>query len=381
MYARLFTPPDPSQSYFLFGPRATGKSSWLKSSYPTDNYIDLLDADKLLSLRANPKRLLDFCGNLKLPILIDEVQKVPELLNEVHRLIENKKLTFVLTGSSARSLRKKGVNLLAGRALTYHFHPLTAHETSKDFEAKKAIRSGLLPIAIEAKDPQKYLQSYLKTYLTEEVQQEALTRNLPAFSRFLESASFSQAAPLNVSSVAADCFVERKVVENYFSILKDLLLAFEVPIFNKRAKRELIKKSKFFFFDCGVFRTIRPKGPLDSEAEINGMAAETLVVQNLRAINDYLELGYGIYYWHTRKHQEVDVVLYGQRGIIAIEVKSGNRLRDSDFDNLLLFKKDYPMAKLMLIHGGREHQTLKSSDGGVEVIGMQDFLLDPMQWI
>lgn len=381
MYSRLFAPPPLNQSYFLFGPRATGKSSWLRTHYPQDNYIDLLDSEKLLALQANPKRLLDYCGNLSAPILIDEVQKVPQVLNEVHRLIEGQKLTFVLTGSSARSLRKKGVNLLAGRALTYNFHPLTAQETGSDFLAHRAMVTGLLPIAFESKNSRKYLQSYLKTYLTEEVQQEALTRSLPAFSRFLESASFSQAAPLNVSSVAADCGVERKVVENYFSILKDLLLAFELPIFSKRAKRELIKKSKFFFFDCGVFRSIRPVGPLDSESELNGMSAETLVVQNVRAINDYLELGYGLYYWHTRKHQEVDIVLYGKRGVVAIEVKSGDRLRDSDFDNLFLFREDYPMAKLILVHGGKESSVLKGAKGGVHAVGIQDFLSNLEKWI
>lgn len=363
MYSRIFKP-DLKTSYFLFGPRGTGKSSWLKSHYPQSNYVDLLDDEIFNDLTAQPKNLLNYVKNPKYPIIIDEVQKAPHLLDEVHRLIELKKYIFILTGSSARKLRKSGVNLLAGRAYTYNFHPLTCVEMNADFNLSSALKVGLLPLATQAENPNKFLQSYVTTYLKEEVQQERLTRNMPAFHRFIQAASFSQGAPLNLSSVAADCAVERKVVEDYFSILSDLLISFDLPIFSKKAKRELITKSKFYFFDAGVFRAIRPKGPLDSDSDIGGAAFETLVVQNIRALNDYCELGYELFYWHTRKHQEVDLVLYGKKRLLAVEIKSTSRPKKEDFHSLKLFKEDYPIAETIMIYGGHEEKTLH----GVQLI-------------
>ncbi len=376
MYTRSFKPSLDS-SFFLFGARGTGKSSWLKASYNQINYIDLLDDEIFNNLSAQPKNISDYIQNAKLPIIIDEVQKIPHLLDEVHRLIELKKYKFILTGSSARKLRKSGVNLLAGRAYTYQFHPLTATEMGADFNLNKALRYGLLPMVTQVSEPDKFLQSYIRTYLKEEVLQERLTRNLPAFSRFLQSASFSQAAPLNVSKVASDCAVERKIVEDYFSILRDLLVSIELPIFSKKAKRELITKSKFFFFDVGIYKAIRPRGPLDSDQDINGFALETLVLQNVRALNDYLEWGFELFYWHTKKHEEVDLVLYGPKGLFAFEVKSSSRLRKEDFKSLLLFKEDYPMVKNFIIYGGNEEKIVH----GIQVIPAKLFFADITNYI
>ena len=196
--------------------------------------------------------------------MVDEVQRVPDILNEVHRLIESRGLRFVLTGSSARKLRRRGVNLLAGRALTRRMHPLTARELGRDFDLGRALRFGCLPFACTASDPQEYLASYVSTYLREEVQQEGLARNLAAFSRFLEAASFSQGSVLNMAAVARDCSVRAKVVEDYFAILENLLIAVRLPVFTRRAKRRLVAHPKFYFFDAGVFRAIRPRGPLES---------------------------------------------------------------------------------------------------------------------
>jgi len=371
MYSRTFSPNSKS-SYFLFGPRGTGKSSWLKTYYSKSNYIDLLDDEIYNDLTAQPKNLSQYIVDSKLPIIIDEVQKIPHLLDEVHRLIELHKYQFILTGSSARKLRKSGVNLLGGRALTYFFHPLTSIEMKNDFKFKEALEFGLLPMATQSDNPNKYLQSYIATYLKEEVQQERLTRNMPAFHRFIQAASLSQAAPLNISNVAADCSVERKVVEDYFSILRDLLITVELPVFSKKAKRELLKKSKFYYFDVGVFRAIRPRGPLDLESEIIGPALETLILQNIRAVNDYSEMGYELFYWHTRKHEEVDFILYGKNRLIAIEVKSSSRLRPKDFEGLRQFKIDYPMAETIFIYGGSEEKKLS----GIKVIPATLFLRD-----
>ena len=249
MYSRLISYPK-HKSFFLFGPRGTGKSSWVKSEFSKAIYVDLLEAEIFNDLLANPQRLSEFIPKGFADwIIIDEVQKIPELLDEVHRLIENQHYKFVLTGSSARKLKRKEANLLAGRALILSLFPLTVTETQKDFNFLRALKFGQLPRIYVEEDPKQFLESYVKTYLQEEVQQEGLTRNLGAFSRFLEAASFSQASTLNVTSVARECSVERKVVQNYFQILEDLLIAFRLPVFTKKAKRKLIHQNKFFFFD------------------------------------------------------------------------------------------------------------------------------------
>ena len=289
-----------------------------------------------------------------------------------HRLIETRKnLKFVLTGSSARKLKSKHSNLLAGRALHYKMYPLTVEELGKDFNIRKSLQFGHLPQVFISENPKHFLYTYVRMYLKEEIQQESLTRNLPAFSRFLESASFSQAEPINVSNIARDCHVSRKVVENYFSILRDTLLSYELPIFAKRAKRELIRKTKFYFFDVGVFRAIRPQGILDSSAELNGIALETLVLQEILAQTDIQDWDYDIFYWRTRKHLEVDFILYGKRGFKAIEVKSSSRIRQGDFKGLLEFKKDYPDSELLFVYTGK---TQAHTEQDITIVNVEDFL-------
>lgn len=369
MYSRILTPPV-RQSFFLLGPRGTGKSSWTRTCYPDSVSIDLLNDEIFRRLLARPESLVELLPPSKpKTVVIDEVQRVPAVLNEVHRLIEAKKIQFVLTGSSARKLRKQGVNLLAGRALTYSLFPLTANELGQDFDLAKALRFGLLPMAVTSENPKRYLDSYVKTYLKEEIEHEGLTRNISSFARFLETASFSQAAVLSVSQIAAESQIHRKIVEDYFSILRDLLLSYELPVFSKRAKRELMTKRKFYFFDTGVYRTLRPKGPLDSESELNGPAFETLCLQELLALNSYHDLGYDFFHWRTRKHEEVDLVLYGERGLLAFEFKSSSRLRESDFNGLRLFAEDYPQAKLQVVYGGTESRT----HAGIKIISAHDF--------
>lgn len=369
MYARSIKPPD-NRSFFLFGPRGVGKSAWVRRRFPKAVYLDLLEAEIFNALSANPQRLEDHIApGFADWVVIDEVQRIPELLNEVHRLIENKRLKFVLTGSSARKLRRQGVNLLAGRALTLTMHPLTAEELGKDFDLKRSLRFGNMPGAWVEADPRKYLQSYVKTYLKEEILQEGLARSLGAFSRFLEAASFSQAFPLTISEVAREAHVSRKAVEDYFSILEDLLVADRLPVFTRKAKRELIAHPKFMFFDAGVFRAIRPRGPLDSDADIEGQILETLVYQELKARNAYGDLGYRIHYWRSRAGLEVDFVLYGERGLLAIEVKRAPVVRERDLKSLREFKADYPSARAVLVYGG----TRRYSRAGIEAIPAGEF--------
>lgn len=364
MYSRLIKP-SRDKSFFLFGPRGTGKTTWVKSVFPNALYLDLLEAELFNDLLANPQRLENLIPkDFKEWVIIDEVQRVPELLNEIHRLIEKYKYKFVLTGSSARKIRKKGVNLLGGRALRYSMHQLTALEIGRDFDLDHSLAYGQLPCVYTEQNPKGYLESYVKTYLQEEVQQEGLTRNLGAFSRFLEAASFSQASVLNISSVARDCSVERKVVENYFMILEDLLIAYKVPVFAKRAKRRMIAHPKFYFFDVGLYRTLRPKGPLDMPEEIEGHALETLLFQELNAVNDYMELGYKIFYWKTSNNIEVDFVLYGDRGIRVFEVKRTGKVTSSMLRGIRAFLKDYTFAKAYFIYGGERHLR----EGDIEIL-------------
>jgi predicted AAA+ superfamily ATPase len=370
MYSRLIEPPK-EKSFFLFGPRGTGKTTWVKSKFKDALYLDLLEAELFNDLLSNPQRLENFIPkDFNDWVILDEVQRIPELLNEVHRLIEKSKHKFILTGSSARKIRRRGVNLLAGRALSYHLYPLTTKELGKDFDLNHSLSYGQLPCAYTEENPKAYLESYVKTYLEEEIQQEGFTRNLGAFSRFLEAASFSQGSVLNISSVARDCSVERKVVENYFTILEDLLIAYRIPVFAKRAKRRLVAHPKFYFFDVGLYRTLRPTGPLDIPEEIGGHAFETLFLQELEAINTYLKLGYNIFYWMTSNNMEVDFVLYGDKGIKAFEVKRTGKISSSMLRGLKAFQKDYPRAKLYFIYGGE--RVLR--EGDIEILPLKNAL-------
>lgn len=354
MFSReLRIPLGNRKSFFLFGPRGTGKTTWLRERLPDALFVNLLRSDFYLPLAANPAHLRALIPDGYTGwIVIDEVQRIPELLNEVHDLIESKGHVFILTGSSARKLRRDSVNLLAGRALTYHMHPLTATEQRDAFRLEDSLKYGHLPARFNEADPGKYLQDYVQTYLREEVMQEGLTRNVGHFSRFLEVASFSQAAVVNVSEIARETHIQRAVAESYFSILEDLLIGIRLTVFSRRAKRQLITHSKFFYFDAGVFRAIRPAGPLDSPAEIDGPALETLVLQELRAVNDYKALGYDIHFWRTKHGLEIDFVLYGPRGLIAIEIKRASTVQPADLRALREFKQDYPAAACLLLYGG-----------------------------
>ncbi|MCC6846934.1 MAG: ATP-binding protein [Deltaproteobacteria bacterium] len=358
MFPRYVTIPR-DKSFFLLGPRGTGKSTLLRQLFPDALFIDLLDLENYTELLTHPERLeARVLAADPDRIVLDEIQRLPGLLDEVHRLIEKRRWRFALTGSSARKLRRGGVNLLAGRARSVTMHPLTAAELGDAFDLAHSLRYGQLPSAYVEKDPTAYLASYVGTYLREEVQAEALTRNLDVFSRFLVAASFSQASVLSVAAVARDLGLARKTVEGYFALLDDLLLAVRLPVFTRRAKRAMTTRPKFFFFDAGVYRSLRPRGPLDSAEEIDGPAVESLVLQELRATNHNLDLGYELFYWHTRDHKEVDFVLYGERGLLAFEVKRTSRFREDDLATLRLFRRDYPMARCFLLYGGhQEYET------------------------
>ncbi len=376
-YKRLLDLPlSGDHSIFLFGPRGCGKSFWLKENLKSPFvYIDLLDTEINFDLQVNPSRLKRYIGTDKDAwIVIDEVQKIPALLDEVHRLIENDRRKFILTGSSARKLRKDSSNLLAGRALTYKMYPLTAVELAEDFDIAKSLQYGHMPSIYDNNglDTAKYLESYIKTYLKEEVQQEGLSRNISAFARFLEIASFSQASTLNISEIAREAALKTTTVSNYFDLIEDMLISYRLPVFTKRAKRRMIAHPKFFYFDSGIYFNLRPKSILDSIPEAEGASLETLIYQDLIAINDYYDLKYKIFYWRTAYGNEVDFILLGTKKLIAIEAKHSSRVHRKDTKSLKSFKEDYPEADLYLIYLGSTRQDID----GVKVIPATDFLLN-----
>ncbi len=354
---------DTKQSFFLFGPRGTGKSTWVHKNLKNALFIDLLAPEVFRAYSAKPERLREVSEAQKsgCTIVIDEVQKIPELLDVVHQLMEQRYgWRFVLTGSSARKLKRSGVDLLAGRAAVKTMHPFMAAELGNLFSLKEALTLGLIPLVLGAPSPKEAISAYVALYLREEVQMEGLVRNIGAFSRFLESISFSHGAILNISEVSRDCQVERKTVEGYISILEDLLLAFRIPVFTKRAKRHLSFHPKFYYFDVGVFRSVRPAGPLDSPQEIDGAALEGLVAQHLRAWNSYGEASGNLYFWRTKSGNEVDFVVYGKDIFCAIEVKNTARIQSKMLKGLVAFKEDYPEAQTCLLYRGKERIKIKN---------------------
>lgn len=350
-------------SFFLFGPRGTGKSTWLQALQSQALWIDMLDPETLRLFQARPERLQERIAAQPqvTDVVIDEVQKVPALLDVVHKLVEgDRPLRFILTGSSARKLRRGAANLLAGRLTELHMHPFMAAELGEAFDLQRALEVGLVPLIWSALEPQNTLRAYASLYLQQEVQAEALVRNVSAFARFLEAISFSHGSLLNLAEVARECQVGRKTVQGYLEILEDLLLSFRLPVFTRRAKRHLVAHDKFFYFDAGVYRSIRPKGPLDSPQEIEGMALEGLIAQHLRAWVSYRNVPAELSYWRTKSGSEVDFVVYGEDVFVAIEVKRSRNVHHTDLRALKAFQEDYPEAQVCLLYMGQEE--LKISD-------------------
>jgi predicted AAA+ superfamily ATPase len=369
---RLFSPPK--QSFFLFGARGTGKTTWTKEIFPQARRVNLLEMDTLRTLSSRPERLKDLVMPLApgATIVIDEVQKVPDLLSIVHDLMEEKRgWQFILTGSSARKLKREGVDLLAGRAITRTMHPFLAAELGERFSLPRALEQGLLPVVFSSENSSAALQSYIGTYVREEVQAEGLVRNLGNFHRFLEAISFSHASVLNVANVARECEVERKTVVGFVDLLEDLLLSVRLPVFTKRAKRKLADHPKFYYVDAGLFRSLRPQGPLDIGGDVIGAALEGLVLQHLRAWNAYGTDDHSFHYWRTVAGVEVDFVVYGPQGLWAVEVKNTVRVRPQDLRALKTFKEDFPEAKVFLLYRGKD----RLETNGILCLPVDKFLL------
>jgi len=363
----------PVGSCFLFGPRGTGKTTWLSESLPGAMTVNLLRPEVHREMSARPERLreLVLAQADRVDVVLDEVQRVPALLPVVHDLIESGPgRRFVLTGSSARKLRRGGADLLGGRAVLRTMHPFMAAELPS-FSLERSLVQGLVPLVVMAADPADVLRAYASLYLEQEVQAEGLVRNVGDFARFLEVVSFSHGALLNVSNLARDTQASRKTVEGYLGILEDLLLAWRLPVFARRAKRATVAHSKLYLFDAGVFRSLRPAGPLDRPQEIEGAALEGLVAQHLRAWAAYGGADFEVAYWRTRSGVEVDFVVYGPKGFWAVEVKNASIVRREDVRGLRALRDDYPECEPLLVYRGAERLVVN----GVRCVPAHEFLV------
>ena len=369
-------------SFFLFGPRGSGKTIWLREQVASPLFfIDLLDENILCIYEAHPSLLREqLLAERKLQadksfvVIIDEIQKLPALLDVVHRLIvDTSSFQFILTGSSARKIKRQNVNLLGGRASLRHMHPFMASEMGAYFDLKKTLQLGFLPVVWDAKAPEDTLKGYVSIYLQQEVKHEGFVRNVGTFSRFLEIASFSHGSVPNMNAIARECGVSAVSVKNYFDILEDLLLCFWVPVFSKRAKRILVSKPKFYYFDTGVYQSLRPKGILDVSVKDEGAALEGMIGQHLRAWCEYSEGEHKLYYWRTKSGVEVDFIVYGEKEFCAFEVKNTTRVRSEDLRHLQLFREDYPEAKLYFLYRGSETRQLPN---GIFCLPCERFLVE-----
>ena len=366
MYAReLRIELPPGQSAFLWGARKTGKSTLLRQQFPGSIRFDLLDTRLMLDFTRAPwtlgERIRAYeSGRRELPILIDEVQKVPALLDEVHRLIESERLSFVLCGSSARKLKRGRANLLGGRAWRFTLHPLTWREIP-DFDLLAALGRGLVPEHYDSPHPRRALAGYVDDYLKEEVFDEGLTRNAPAFSRFFEALAFCHGELLNHSNIARDCGVSSKTVKEYFQILVDTLLGVLVEPFSRRRSRSVITSApKFFLFDVGVANHVAGRRIEKVGGPEFGRALEHLVLLELLAYRSYREHDMPIRFWRTRSGLECDFVL-GRDGAAAIEVKGASRVRQADFKGLRAFVEEH--GPRMAIVVCNENAVRRTADG------------------
>ena len=325
MFERNLALPDPGrESFFLWGPRQTGKSTLLKQRYGAARWVDLLKADEFRRYAVNPELLrqeLDAEGPRPgRQIVIDEIQKVPALLDEVHWLIENRSLHFALCGSSARKVRRGAANLLGGRALRYHLHGLTAGEIGSGFDLTRMLNRGYLPRMYEASRPGRLLDAYIADYLREEIAAEGLVRNLPAFAGFLDAAALGDGAMVNCSNIARECGVSSNTVNGYFDMLADTLLGRRLPAWRKRPKRRTIGAPKFYFADVGVVNRLARRGELLPGSELYGQAFENWVFHELSAFLDYREWDGELAYWRLAGGTEVDFVLGDMQ--LAVEAKA-----------------------------------------------------------
>lgn len=336
------------ESCFLWGARQTGKSTLLKFLHPESLYFDLLLSDEYERLLRRPSLLREIIegSDISSPVIVDEIQRIPELLNEVHWLIENRGIRFILSGSSPRKILRSGGNLLGGRALRYELYPLVSAEIP-DFDLIKALNNGLLPRHYLSNNPAKLLSAYIGNYLRDEIITEARIRNITSFSRFLEAAAFSNGEMVNYSNIAADCGVSSPTVREYFQILEDTLTGHFLPSFQKNPKRRVINAPRFYFFDVGIAGYLIKRGRIDYGSEAFGKAFEHFIYQEIIAHSHYSDLNYPICYWRTTSQLEVDFILGDHE--TAIEVKSTNMVNPRHLKGLKSFSEEYNVKRSIVV--------------------------------
>ncbi len=367
---RLLVPPK--QSFFLFGPRGTGKSHWLQTRFANAAAtFDLLDESVHMELLSDPAALGHKLESQKAGawVVIDEVQRAPTLLNTVHRFIENKRLRFVLCGSSARQLRRRGVNLLAGRAVERHLHPFTAGELGDAFDLEKALTLGTLPLVWSAEDRRDTLRAYVQTYLAQEIRAEAAVRGLPSFVRFLPIAALFHGQVLSAASLARDAGVPRTTVQSYLEILQQTLLVFSLDAFRPRLRVKEAAHPKLYWADPGLVRAFkRALGPIQEEER--GALFEGWVAQSLRAMNDYRGLFDDWWYWSPHGGNiEVDFLLRQGKRMIAIEAKASRRFKGDMIKGLQAIRELPGLKRRVLVYAGSDSW----STDGIEVMSPATF--------
>lgn len=370
MYNRLCKIDEkPEDSIFLFGARQTGKSTFLRHKFPDSIYIDLLDTAIKSRFSRRPSLLYEMLCNKDQGtlVIIDEIPEVPELLNEVHRLISERGLLFILCGSSARKLKRKGYNTLGGRAYPVYLFPLVSAEIP-DFDLKKALTYGMLPPHYIAKDPNRRLSAYIDVYLKEEIKEEALVRNLNSFQRFLEVAALTDGEMINNNNIAQDCGVSANTVANYFDILEDTLIGFRVPAYTKVIKRRLVQAPRFYYFDVGIVNHLLHRKNLVRGTPDYGHAFEHFVMQELHAWLSYTENSERLSFWRTYTGAEVDAVIGDAR--VAIEIKSVEEVLPRHIKGLKVFSEDYPECRLIIV----SLDPINRCIGNIECIYIFDFL-------
>lgn len=369
MYKRLFDAKSKlDEGMFLFGARQTGKSTLLKERFKGKIYYDLLDPELRKFFKRNPNALKEALkdkpsGTL---VIIDEIQKVPELLDIVHSLMVDNGLWFILSGSSARKLKKSGANTLGGRAIPETLYPLVWPEVT-DFQLDRAVQNGMIPRHYMVEDATKRLKGYVEVYLNEEIREEGEVRELDAFERFMEIAAISDGEMLNYSNIASDCGVSVKTVQSYFQILYDTLIGYEIPAYRKTVKRKIVQAPRFYYFDVGLANYLMGRYFLKRGTDDYGHAFEHLVIQEIIAYKGYNDKKEIISYWRTYDKKEVDVVIGDAK--VAIEIKSSEQIKTKHKAGLRAFKEEHPDCRLILV--SLEVVTRTSED--IEMIYVLDF--------
>lgn len=353
---------------FLLGARQTGKSTLLKELFPNTIYYDLLNTDIRKRFQKNPELLREILQNKPEGTLaiIDEISKVPELLDEVHWLMVNKNIKFILCGSSARKLKKQSSNTLGGRAIPMSFYPLVSAEIP-DFDIYRAVQNGMIPRHYVIDNAVRRLKAYVDIYLKEEIKEEALVRDVVSFERFLEVAAICNGEILNYENIASDCGVSAKTVAAYFQILYDTLVGYEVPAYTKHIKRKLVQAPRFYYFDVGIVNYLLGRVSLKRGTDEFGHAFEHLVIQEIIAYLGYKESSEKLSYWRTYTGIEVDAVIGDAR--IAIEIKSADEIQPKHKKNLKIFGEEHPDARKIIVSLDKMTRDVN----GIEMIYVLDF--------